>query len=93
MRPCTLGAAPGDRLRGLLCWHHDRVINLMWGWGQKQDLLYLSVPDGYGCQQTRGHRRASPRRQERPPATAMLTSPTASSCKRGRGGGGIREGE
>ncbi len=62
----------------------DSVINLSWCWkgGSEQDLVYLSVPDGYGCRQTPGQRRALPRQRGRPPAKAKLTSPTVSSWER-----------
>lgn len=77
-----------DRLREhvlYLC--SDSVINLLWCWKgcSEQDLVYLWVPDGYGCRRTPGRRRASPRQQGRPPAKAKMTSPTVSSWE-GEGG-------
>lgn len=70
----------------------DSVINLSWCWkrGSEQDLVYLSVPDGYGCQQTPGQCRASPRQRGGPPAKANLTFPTVSSWDRDRGDEGQR---
>lgn len=71
----------------------DNVINLSWcwKWGSDQDLVYLSVPDGYGRQRTPGHRRASPRQRGRPPAEAKLTSPTVSSWERDTGERGAQK--
>lgn len=61
------------------CGLNEKQINLMWGLGREQVLLYLSVPDGYGCQWTPGNRRTSPRRKGGPLAKATLSSPTTSS--------------
>ena len=48
-------------------------------------MVYLSVPDDYGCQLTLGQPRTSPRQQGRPPAKAKLTFRSVSSYGRERG--------